>query len=193
MARLAEKYQKEMIPALMEEFKYKSVMAVPKLVKMVLNIGLGEAIREAKLLDVAAEELAAITGQKPIIRNARKAIAAFKLRQGMPIGVMVTLRGERLYEFFDRLVNIALPRVRDFRGLSPRAFDGKGNYTLGIKDQFIFPEMDLGENGKDTGNEYYDRDQCPGGSRGTFFAGWDGHAFCPGRGTGCPNVLTKKE
>jgi len=117
MPRLAEKYQKEMIPALMEEFKYKSVMAVPKLVKIVLNIGLGEAIREAKLLDVAAEELAAITGQKPIIRKARKAIAAFKLRQGMPIGVMVTLRGERLYEFFDRLVNIALPRVRDFRGL----------------------------------------------------------------------------
>ena len=145
MARLAEKYEKEMIPALMEEFKYKGVMAVPKLVKIVLNIGLGEAIREAKLLDVAAEELAAITGQKPIIRKARKAIAAFKLRQGMPIGVMVTLRGERLYEFFDRLVNIALPRVRDFRGLSPHAFDGKGNYTLGIKDQFIFPEMDLGK------------------------------------------------
>ena len=145
MARLAEKYQKEMIPALMEEFKYKNVMAVPKLVKIVLNIGLGEAIKEAKVLDVAAGELAAITGQKPIVRKARKAIAAFKLRQGMPIGVMVTLRGDRLYEFLDRLVSIALPRVRDFRGLSPNAFDGKGNYTLGITDQFIFPEMDLGK------------------------------------------------
>lgn len=145
MTRLAEKYKKEMIPALMEEFKYKNVMAAPKLVKIVLNIGLGEAIKEAKLLDVAADELAAITGQKPIIRKARKAIAAFKLRQGMPIGVMVTLRGDRLYEFFDRLVNIALPRVRDFRGLPPNAFDGKGNYTLGITDQFIFPEMDLGK------------------------------------------------
>lgn len=145
MPRLAEKYRKEMIPALMKEFKYESVMAVPKLVKIVLNIGLGEAIREAKLLDVASEELAVITGQKPIIRKARQAIAAFKLRQGMPIGVMVTLRGDRMYEFFDRLVNIALPRVRDFRGLSPHAFDGKGNYTLGVKDQFIFPEIDLGK------------------------------------------------
>lgn len=145
MARLAEKYQKEMVPALMEEFKYKSTMAVPKLKKIVLNIGLGEAIKEAKLLDVASEELASIAGQKPIIRRARKAIAAFKLREGMPIGVMVTLRGDRMYEFLDRLVSIALPRVRDFRGLSPRAFDGKGNYTLGIKDQFIFPEMDLGK------------------------------------------------
>ena len=144
MPRLAEKYRKEMIPALMKEFKYESVMAVPKLVKIVLNIGLGEAIREAKLLDVASEELAVITGQKPIIRKARQAIAAFKLRQGMPIGVMVTLRGDRMYEFFDRLVN-ALPRVRDFRGLSPHAFDGKGNYTLGVKDQFIFPEIDLGK------------------------------------------------
>ena len=145
MARLTEKYKKEMVPALMEEFKYKNSMAVPKLVKIVLNIGLGEAIKEAKLLDVASEELGAITGQKPVIRRARKAIAAFKLREGMPIGVMVTLRGDRMYEFFDRLVSIALPRVRDFRGLSPRAFDGKGNYTLGIKDQFIFPEMDLGK------------------------------------------------
>ena len=143
MARLTEKYKKEMVPALMKEFKYKSLMAVPKVEKIVLNIGLGEAIKEAKLLDVATEELGAITGQRPITRRARKAIAAFKLRQGMPIGVMVTLRGERMYEFLDRLVSIALPRVRDFRGLSPRAFDGKGNYTLGIKDQFIFPEMDL--------------------------------------------------
>ena len=145
MARLAEKYKKEMIPALMKEFKYTNVMAVPRLVKIVLNIGLGEAIKEAKQLDVAVGELAAITGQKPIVRKARKAIAAFKLRQGMPIGVMVTLRGDRLYEFLDRLVSIALPRVRDFRGLSPTAFDGNGNYTLGITDQFIFPEMDLGK------------------------------------------------
>ena len=145
MARLTEKYQKEMVPALMEEFKYKSVMAVPKLEKIVLNVGMGEAIKEAKLLDVVSEELSAITGQRPVIRRARKAIAAFKLRQGMPIGVMVTLRGDRLYEFLDRLVSIALPRVRDFRGLSPTAFDGNGNYTLGITDQFIFPEMDLGK------------------------------------------------
>jgi len=135
MVRLAEKYQKEMIPTLMEEFKYKNVMAVPKLVKIVLNIGLGEAIKEAKLLDVAADELAAITGQKPVIRKARKAIAAFKLREGMPIGVMVTLRGDRLYEFFDRLVNIALPRVRDFRGLWCRLQD--------IHQAFVGPDLEL--------------------------------------------------
>jgi len=148
MPRLAEKYQKEVIPELMKEFKYESVMAVPKLVKIVLNIGMGEAVREAKSLDVASEELAVITGQKPIVRQARRAIAAFKLRKGMPIGVMVTVRGNRMWEFFDRLVNIALPRVRDFRGLSPHAFDGQGNYTLGVKDQYIFPEMDLGKTEK---------------------------------------------
>jgi large subunit ribosomal protein L5 len=143
MARLREKYQKEVLPALMKEFKYKGVMAVPKLDRIVLNIGMGEAITNPKLLDVASEELGAITGQKPIIRRARKAIAAFKLRKGMPIGVMVTVRGDRMYEFFDRLVNIVLPRVRDFRGLSPAAFDGNGNYTMGVTDQQIFPEIDM--------------------------------------------------
>jgi len=143
MTRLKEKYQKDVLPALMKEFEYKSVMAVPKIEKIVLNMGMGEGITNPKLLDVASEELAAITGQKPIIRRARKAIAAFKLRKGMPIGVMVTVRGDRMYEFFDRLVNIVLPRVRDFRGLSPEAFDGKGNYTLGLTDQQIFPEIDL--------------------------------------------------
>ena len=144
MARLKEKYQKEIVPALMKEFQYKSVMAVPKLVKIVVNMGLGEAISNPKLLDAASEELAAITGQKPIIRRAKKAIAAFKLRQGMPIGVMVTVRGDRMYEFFDRLVNIVMPRMRDFRGVSPGAFDGKGNYTIGLTDQQIFPELDMG-------------------------------------------------
>ncbi len=145
MARLAEKYQEKIVPALMQEFHYKSIMEVPRLVKVVINVGLGAAIREPKLLDAASAELTAITGQKPIIRMARQAIAAFKLRQGMPIGVMVTIRGNRMYEFLDRLVSIALPRVRDFRGLSDRAFDGRGNYTLGIKDQFIFPELDMGK------------------------------------------------
>ncbi len=143
MPRLAEKYHKKIIPALMKKFHYQSIMAVPRLVKVVINVGLGAAIREPKLLEVASEELAAITGQKPIIRLARQAIAAFKLRQAMPIGVMVTMRGNRMYEFLDRLISIALPRVRDFRGLSPRAFDGRGNYTLGVKDQFIFPELDM--------------------------------------------------
>jgi large subunit ribosomal protein L5 len=143
MARLKEKYQKEIIPALMKEFGYKSVMAAPKVERIVVNVGMGEAITNPKLLDVVSEELAAITGQKPIIRRARKAIAAFKLRKGMPIGVMVTVRGERMYEFLDRLVSIVLPRVRDFRGLSPAAFDGTGNYTMGFTDQQIFPEIDL--------------------------------------------------
>ena len=143
MARLREKYKKEVLPALMKEFDYKGVMAVPRLDRVVVNIGMGEAITNPKLLDVASEELGAITGQKPIIRRARKAIAAFKLRKGMPIGVMVTVRGDRMYEFFDRLVSIVLPRVRDFRGLSPAAFDGNGNYTLGVTDQQIFPEIDM--------------------------------------------------
>ncbi|MEE8348009.1 MAG: 50S ribosomal protein L5 [Acidobacteriota bacterium] len=143
MARLKEKYQAEILPVLMKEFKYTSVMAAPKVEKIVLNVGMGEAITNAKLLDVVAEELAAITGQKPIIRRARKAIASFKLRKGMPIGVMATIRGDRMYEFLDRLVSIVLPRVRDFRGLSPAAFDGHGNYTLGLTDQQIFPEIDM--------------------------------------------------
>ncbi len=145
MPRLKEKYKQEVGPALMKEFGYGNVMAVPKVDKVILNMGVGEAIQNIKFLDVSSEELAAITGQKPVVRRARKAIAAFKLRQGMPIGVMVTLRGDRMYEFLDRLLNIALPRVRDFRGVSLRSFDGRGNYTIGLKDQLIFPEIDLGK------------------------------------------------
>jgi len=144
MARLKEKYKKNVVPALVKEFGYDNSMAIPKVSKVVVNMGVGEAIQNIKLLDVSSEELAAITGQKPIITRAKKAIAAFKLRQGMPIGVMVTLRGDRMYEFLDRFLNIALPRVRDFRGVSLRSFDGRGNYTTGLKDQLIFPEIDLG-------------------------------------------------
>ncbi len=140
--RLKQLYREEIVPTLMKEFGYSSVMAVPRLEKIVVNIGVGEAVQNAKALDAAMEQLAAITGQKPAVRRARKSIAAFKLRAGMPIGVMVTLRGDRMYEFLDRLVNIALPRVRDFRGVSARSFDGRGNYTLGIREQIVFPEVD---------------------------------------------------
>jgi large subunit ribosomal protein L5 len=140
--RLKERYQKEIVPALMKEFNYRNVMAVPRLRKIVVNMGLGEAIQNAKLLDSATQELGRITGQKAVITRARKSIANFKLRKNMPIGAMVTLRGERMYEFIDRLMNVALPRVRDFRGLSTRAFDGRGNYTLGVRDQLVFPEVD---------------------------------------------------
>ncbi len=140
--RLKERYEKEIVPALVKEFSYPSRMAVPRLRKVVVNMGLGEAIQNAKLLDAATHELAQITGQKPVITRARKSIANFKLRKNMPIGAMVTLRGDRMYEFFDRLANVALPRVRDFRGLSTRAFDGRGNYTLGLRDQLVFPEVD---------------------------------------------------
>lgn len=140
--RLKERYRKEIVPALVKEFKYRNVMAVPRLRKIVLNMGLGEAIQNAKLLDSASRELALITGQKPVITRARKSIANFKLRKNMPIGAMVTLRGDRMYEFMDRLANVGLPRVRDFRGLSTRAFDGRGNYTLGLRDQLVFPEVD---------------------------------------------------
>jgi large subunit ribosomal protein L5 len=140
--RLKERYQKEIVPALMKEFNYRNVMAVPRLRKIVVNMGLGEAIQNAKLLDSATQELGQITGQKPVITRARKSIANFKLRKNMPIGAMVTLRGDRMYEFIDRLMNVALPRVRDFRGLSTRAFDGRGNYTLGLRDQLVFPEVD---------------------------------------------------
>jgi large subunit ribosomal protein L5 len=140
--RLKERYQKEIVPALMKEFNYRNVMAVPRLRKIVVNMGLGEAIQNAKLLDSATQELGRITGQKPVITRARKSIANFKLRKNMPIGAMVTLRGDRMYEFIDRLMNVALPRVRDFRGLSTRAFDGRGNYTLGLRDQLVFPEVD---------------------------------------------------
>ncbi len=151
MSRLRKFYRTEAVPALTKQFGYKNVMAVPKLVKVNVNMGLGEAIANAKLLDVATEELAAITGQRPVVTKARKSIAAFKLRQGMPIGVTVTLRGDRMYEFLDRLVNIALPRVRDFRGVSARSFDGRGNYTLGLRDQLIFPEIEYGKADKARG------------------------------------------
>lgn len=140
--RLKERYRSEIIPALMKEFKYTNVQAVPRLRKIVVNMGLGEAIQNAKLLDSAGRELGLITGQKPVITRARKSISNFKLRKNMPIGAMVTLRGNTMYEFFDRLANIALPRVRDFRGLSTRAFDGRGNYSIGLRDQLVFPEVD---------------------------------------------------
>jgi large subunit ribosomal protein L5 len=142
MAVLREKYQQEIAPKLAEQYKYKSPMQIPRITKIILNIGLGEAIQNIKILDSAAEELAQISGQKAVITRARQSIAAFKLRKGMPIGCMVTLRGDRMYEFFDKLVNVALPRVRDFRGVSPKALDGRGNYTLGIKEHIIFPEID---------------------------------------------------
>jgi large subunit ribosomal protein L5 len=142
MARLREKYNNEIAPKLSEQFQYRSPMQIPKVMKVVLNMGLGEAIQNIKLLDSAAEELAQIAGQKPVITRARQSIAAFKLRKGMPIGCMVTLRGDRMYEFLDKLVNVALPRVRDFRGISSRALDGRGNYTLGVKEHIIFPEID---------------------------------------------------
>jgi large subunit ribosomal protein L5 len=142
MARLKELYLKTVVPALTKEFDYKNPMAVPKIEKISLNVGMGEATQNSKLIDGAVNELTAISGQKPVITKARKSIAAFKLRENMPIGCAVTLRGDRMYEFLDRLVNVALPRVRDFRGVSTKSFDGRGNYTLGLKDQLIFPEID---------------------------------------------------
>ena len=141
-ARLREKYSKEVAPALLKEFDLKNAMAVPRLEKVVINMGVGEATQNAKLLDPAVNELSAITGQKAVITRAKKSIAAFKVREGMPIGTMVTLRGDRMFEFLDRLINVALPRVRDFRGVSSKSFDGRGNYTLGLRDQLIFPEID---------------------------------------------------
>jgi len=142
MSRVRERYVKEVVPSLMKEFGYTNKLAVPRLEKIVVNMGLGEALQNIKILDSAVNELALITGQKPIITRARKSIANFKLRKNMPIGTAVTLRGERMYEFLDRLVNITLPRVRDFKGLSSKAFDGRGNYTLGLRDQLVFPEVD---------------------------------------------------
>jgi large subunit ribosomal protein L5 len=142
MSRLKERYQKEVVPALTKEFGYKNVMAVPRIEKVVVNMGLGEATSNAKIVDVGADELARITGQKPVTRRSKKSIAAFKVRKGMPIATMVTLRGERMWEFLDRLMSIALPRVRDFKGVSPRGFDGRGNYTLGLRDQLLFLEID---------------------------------------------------
>ena len=142
MARLKEKYVNEVVNKLKEKFSYKNIMQVPKLEKVVINVGLGEAIQNAKAIDAAVGDLTAIVGQKPVITKAKKSIAGFKLRAGMPIGVKVTLRGERMYEFADKLFNISLPRVRDFRGVSGKAFDGRGNYTLGVREQLIFPEIE---------------------------------------------------
>jgi large subunit ribosomal protein L5 len=142
MNRLKEKYEKEFTPALISKFNYKSVMQVPKIEKIVLNMGVGDAVQNAKLLDNAVEELALITGQKPVVTKAKNSIAGFRLREGMPIGAKVTLRGERMYEFLDKLISVSLPRVRDFRGISKKSFDGRGNYTLGVKEQLIFPEID---------------------------------------------------
>lgn len=142
MARLAELYNKEMVPQLMKDFNYSNVMEVPRLVKITLNMGLGEAIQNVKILDSAQEELAAIAGQRPVITKAKKSIAGFKLRQGMPIGCSVTLRREKMYEFLDRLISVSLPRVRDFKGIPGKSFDGKGNYSMGVKEQLIFPEID---------------------------------------------------
>jgi large subunit ribosomal protein L5 len=142
MSRLKDKYQTEVVPALTKEFGYANVMAIPKIQKVVINMGLGEATSNAKLVDVGADEVSRIAGQKAVVKRATKSIAQFKLRQGMPIGTMVTLRGERMYEFLDRLISVALPRVRDFRGVSPKGFDGRGNYTLGLRDQLMFPEID---------------------------------------------------
>src|SRR3990172_4777392 len=142
MAKLKEVYQEKVVPALMKRFNYKNKMEVPKLEKIVINMGLGEAIQNIKILDSAVQEISQITAQKPVITKAKKSIAQFKLRTGMPIGCMVTLRKERMYEFFNRLVNVTLPRVRDFKGLSGKSFDGRGNYAVGIKEQIIFPEID---------------------------------------------------
>jgi large subunit ribosomal protein L5 len=142
MSRLRDRYSKEVAPALAKEFGYKNVMAIPKIEKVVVNMGLGEATGNAKIVDTGADEVGRVTGQKPVITRSKKSFAKFKVRKGMPIGTMVTLRGDRMWEFLDRLISIALPRVRDFRGVSPRGFDGRGNYTLGLKDQLLFPEID---------------------------------------------------
>jgi large subunit ribosomal protein L5 len=142
MSRLRDRYSQDVAPMLAKEFGYKNVMAIPKIEKVVVNMGLGEATGNAKIVDTGVDEIARLTGQKPVVTRAKKSIAQFKVRKGMPIGVMVTLRGERMWEFLDRLISIALPRVRDFRGVSTRGFDGRGNYTLGLKDQLLFPEID---------------------------------------------------
>ncbi len=151
MSRLKDRYRSEIAPTLKKEFGYKNVMAIPRLEKIVVNMGLGEASQNAKVADIGADEIGRITGQKAVVRRATKSIAQFKLRQGMPVGAMVTLRGEQMYEFLDRLISIALPRVRDFRGLSPKGFDGRGNYTLGLRDQLLFPEIDYMKVDKDRG------------------------------------------
>jgi large subunit ribosomal protein L5 len=153
MARVFDQYKSDVIPQLMTEFGYKNVMQVPKLQKIVVNIGLGEAIQNAKAIDAAVSDLSAITGQKPVVTRAKKSIAAFKLRAGMPIGAMVTLRGQRMYEFLDRLTSVTMPRIRDFRGVSPNSFDGRGNYTLGLREQIVFPEIDYDKVDKTRGLE----------------------------------------
>ena len=142
MSKLKDVYSEEIVPRMMKEFNYKNIMQVPRLMKITVNMGLGEAIQNVKILDSASKELADITGQRPVVTKARKSIASFKLRKDMPIGCMVTLRGDRMFDFLDKLMNSALPRVRDFKGVSPKSFDGRGNYTLGIKEQIIFPEID---------------------------------------------------
>ncbi|MGD8627587.1 MAG: 50S ribosomal protein L5 [bacterium] len=142
MARLFLRYREEILPALMKRFEYKNTMQAPKLEKISVNMGVGDGVKDAKLMDAAVEDMGTITGQRPVITRAKKSVASFKLRKGMPIGCRVTLRGARMYEFFDRLVNVAIPRIRDFRGLSPDSFDGHGNYTFGIKEQIVFPEIE---------------------------------------------------
>jgi large subunit ribosomal protein L5 len=153
MARLKEKFREEVVPEMMKEFNYSNIMQVPELKKIVINIGLGEAVSNAKSLEAAVGDLSAITGQKPVVTKAKKSIAAFKLRAGMPIGAMVTLRGPRMYEFLDRFVSITLPRIRDFRGVSPNSFDGRGNYTMGLPEQIAFPEIDFDRIDKSRGLE----------------------------------------
>lgn len=153
MARLFETYKENIVPQLVTDFQYENIMEVPKLTKIVVNIGLGEAVQNARAVEAAVGDLTAIVGQKPVVTRAKKSIAAFKLRAGMPIGAMVTLRGERMYEFFDRLVSVSLPRIRDFRGVSPNSFDGRGNYTLGLRDQIMFPEIDYDKIDKTRGLE----------------------------------------
>jgi large subunit ribosomal protein L5 len=153
MARLFDQYKSDVVPAMMTEFNYKNVMQVPKLEKIVVNIGLGEAVQNAKAIDAAVSDLTAITGQRPVVTRAKKSIAAFKLRAGMPIGAMVTLRGQRMYEFLDRLTAVTMPRIRDFRGVSPNSFDGRGNYTLGLREQIVFPEIDYDKVDKTRGLE----------------------------------------
>jgi len=152
-SRLKEKYQQEVVPALQKEFNYKNPMQVPGVHKVVVNIGMGEVIQNAKAMDAAVSDLATITGQRPVITRARRSVAAFKLREGMQIGCMVTLRGDRMYQFLDKLVNVALPRLRDFQGVSPEAFDGRGNYTLGLREQLVFPEIDYDKVDKVRGME----------------------------------------
>lgn len=151
MARLKEYYSKEVAPALIKEFNYKNKMQAPRMVKIIVNMGLGDAIQNIKILENASQELSMIVGQKPVVTKAKKSIATFKLRKGMPIGCVVTLRQDRMYEFFDRLVNVAIPRIRDFRGISSKSFDGRGNFSMGIKEQFIFPEVDFDKIEKVTG------------------------------------------